>query len=128
MKQYPIHESKELAVYDDPVDKIEPEPPHPKADLAAVMHRLIVWQLLGGEPKRIGARTLVLAQSLGVDLGKALQTEADIARATGLTRSAVSLIVNELRDQFGLINKNNRTERNRQRCKQAQKKRSPQRS
>lgn len=128
MKNYPLHEGKELAVYDDPVDKIEPEPPHPKADLAAVMHRLIVWQLLGGQPKRIGARTLVLAQSLDVDLGEQLQTEADIARATGLTRAAVSLIANELRDQFGLINRNNRTERNRKRCKQAQKKRSRQQS
>ena len=119
-REVPLFDGKEMAIYDDPVDHMEPPAPDQR-ELASVMHRLIVWQICGGTQDRIAARTLVLAQSLGVDLGPTMVTEADIGRACKVTRQAVSLMVNELRDQFGLSNHNQRTERNREQCRKAHK-------
>ena len=118
MRTYPYIEGKDVAVYDDPVDHMEPiqRPEHVVAD---IITRLMVFQLQGGETKRIAARTMVLAQTLGIDCGDDIVTNADIAKACGVTRAAVSLMSNELRDQLGLISHNNRSEQNRKNCRNA---------
>ena len=109
----------ENAVIDDPVDHMEPLPESNRAELAGVMCRLMVWQGIGGTAETITARYMVLCTALGISIGPQIVSEADIARATGLTRAAVSLMSNELRDQFGIITHNNRSEENRKRCKKA---------
>jgi len=118
MKTYPYIEGKDLAVYDNPVDHMEPIV-QPAQAVADIITRLMVFQLQGGDTKRIAARTMVLAQTLGIDVGDDIVTNADIAKACKVTRSAVSLMSNELRDQLGLISHNNRSEQNRKNCKNA---------
>ena len=118
MRTYPYIEGMEMAVYDDPVDHMEPieRPEHAVAD---IITRLMVFQLQGGDTKRIAARTMVLAQTVGVEVGDDIVTNTDIAKACGVTRAAVSLMSNELRDQLGLISHNNRSEQNRKNCRNA---------
>tara|TARA_R110001606_G_scaffold304213_1_gene451473 strand:- start:111 stop:491 length:381 start_codon:yes stop_codon:yes gene_type:complete len=118
MNTYPYIDGKDVAIYDDPVDHMEPIV-RPEQAVADIITRLMVFQLQGGDTKRIAARTMVLAQTLGIDVGDDIVTNADIAKACSVTRSAVSLMSNELRDQLGLISHNNRSEQNRKNCKNA---------
>lgn len=118
MHTLPYIESYDLAVFDDPVDHIEPIEPSVNV-IADTIARLMVYQISGGDAQRIAARTLVLAQACGIDTGENIQTFADIARACGLTRSAVSLMSNELRDQLGITSRNCRSQENRENCRKA---------
>lgn len=119
MKTYPLLDNIDIAVTDDVVDKLEPVVEHTR-ELAVVMARLMVFLASGGTANSIGARTMVLAQALNIDLGDNIKTFEDIAQASGLTRSAVSAVANELRDTFGLQSCNNRPESNRIKCRKAQ--------
>lgn len=118
MNTYPYIDGKDVAIYDDPVDHMEPIE-NPEYAVADIITRLMVFQLQGGDSKRIAARTMVLAQTVGIDVGNGIVTNADIAKACGITRSAVSLMSNELRDQLGLISHNNRSQQNRKNCRNA---------
>jgi len=118
-----FHHTHELrdsdaAVIDDPVDHMEPIEDE-RGGLADALVRIVAWQLTGPQVNKIGARAMVLATALGI--GAKSMTWEDIARASGVTRSAVSLMAMELEDQFGLKSTNTRTERTRKRCKIAQK-------
>ena len=118
-----FHHAHELrdsdaAVIDDPVDHMEPIEDE-RGGLADALVRIVAWQLTGPQVNKIGARAMVLATALGI--GAKSMTWEDIARASGVTRSAVSLMAMELEDQFGLKSTNTRTERTRKRCKIAQK-------
>jgi hypothetical protein len=108
----------DAAVIDDPVDHMEPIEDE-RGGLADALVRIVAWQLTGPQVNKIGARAMVLATALGI--GAKSMTWEDIARASGVTRSAVSLMAMELEDQFGLKSTNTRTERTRKRCKIAQK-------
>jgi len=119
MKTYQLLENTDIAVNDDVVDKLEPVVEHTR-ELAVVMARLMVFLISGGTASSIGARTMVLAQALNLDLGNNIKSFEDIAKASGLTRSAVSAVANELRDTFGLQSYNNRPESNRDNCRKAQ--------
>lgn len=110
---------KENAITDDPVDHMEPLPESKQSELAGLMYRMIVWICIGGTPNKIAARVMVLATALNISLGKSIVTQADIGRACDVSREAVSLMSNELRDQFGLTTYNNRSEENRNRCRKA---------
>ena len=118
-----FHHTHELrdsdaAVIDDPVDHMEPIEDE-RGGLADALVRIVAWQLTGPQVNKIGARAMVLATALGI--GAKSMTWEDIAIASGVTRSAVSLMAMELEDQFGLKSTNTRTERTRKRCKIAQK-------
>jgi hypothetical protein len=114
---YELRDS-DAAVIDDPVDHMEPIEDE-RGGLADALVRIVAWQLTGPQVNKIGARAMVLATALGI--GAKSMTWEDIARASGVTRSAVSLMAMELEDQFGLKSTNTRTERTRKRCKIAQK-------
>lgn len=119
MKTYQLLENTDIAVNEDVVDILEPVTEHTR-ELAIVIARLMVFLVSGGTANSIGARTMVLAQALNIELGENIQTFEDIAKASGLTRSAVSAVANELRDTFGLQSYNNRSESNRDNCRKAQ--------
>ena len=112
MSHYQIRES-DAATNHHPVDDMEPIE-DPRHDLAEAWVRVAAWF---GKSK--DAKVLVLQCGLGILPGTV--TYEDIAKASGLTRSAVSLIGKELEDQFGLSTYNRRTKRTRERCRQAHK-------
>lgn len=124
MKTLPLSDDfeKDLAVHDHPAERMEPLPESARSELAAALHRVIGWVAVGGTQKTISARLMVLCTALNIDLGTNIITEADIARANKLTRAAVSAMTLELKDTFGLVTHNNRTERTRKRCRKAQQK------
>ena len=119
MKTYQLLENTDIAVNEDVVDILEPVTEHTR-ELAVAIARLMVFLVSGGTANSIGARTMVLAQALNIELGDNIQTFEDIAKASGLTRSAVSAVANELRDTFGLQSYNNRPQSNRDNCRKAQ--------
>jgi len=114
---YPIRDD-DAAVDHHPVDDIEPEA-DTRGDLAEVLVRVVVWQISGGSPNKIAARTMLLATALRI--GTNDLTYEDIAQATGVTRGGVQLMARELEDQFGIKTNNARPERTRTRCSKAQK-------
>ena len=105
-------------IYDDPVDQIEPLPDE-RGDLAGALVRIVVWQVAGGEPKKVAARTLLLATAL--QLNARNTTYAGIAANTGITRAGVQLMAIELEEQFGIKTLNARKEATRTKCSKAQK-------
>ncbi len=100
-----------------PVDHFEPIEDE-RTKFADAQCRLVVWLMTSATPASMGARVMVLATALNLTVGTV--TEADIARACGITRSAVSLISIELEDQFGIKSYNLRPEGNRTQCSKAQ--------
>ena len=115
MNHYQIRDS-DAATYHHPVDDMEPIE-DPRHELAESWVRVAAWF---GQSK--DAKVLILQCGLGI-LPGTVKYE-DIAKISGLTRSAIQLIAKELEEQFGLSTYNRRTERNRQRCRTAQKSRS----
>lgn len=101
-----------------PVDHIEPIEDE-RTKFADAQCRLVVWLMTSATPASMAARVMVLATALNLTVGTV--TEADIASACGITRSAVSLISIELEDQFGIKSYNLRPEGNRIKCSKAQK-------
>ncbi len=120
MNHYQIRDS-DAATNHHPVDDIEPieDPRHALAD---AWIRVAAWQGSTMTKSAMSARVMMLMCGLRI-LPKDYTYE-DIAKASGLTRAAISLIGQELEDQFGLSTYNRRTERNRERCRKAQKSRS----
>ena len=116
---YPIRDD-DAATSHHPVDDMEPAP-DTRGDLAEALVRVVVWQISGGSPNKIAARTMLLATALR--LGTNALTYEDIAQATGITRGGVQLMAKELEDQFGIKTHNARTEGTRKRCRIAQKSR-----
>ena len=100
-----------------PAEIIEPvETTH--HDLSGALLRIVIWQISGISIESIAARTLVLSETLSLNIRPL--TWAEIAEHTGLTRAAVQLMAKELEDQFSLKSHNARNETTRKKCKQAQ--------
>jgi alkylated DNA nucleotide flippase Atl1 len=109
----------DAAVIDDPVDHMEPIEDEPR-ELNDALMRIVLWMHSSKEAANIGARAMVLAVSLNIDL-EHVASYASIARSAGLTREAVRLMAKELEVEFGLRTRNSRTDATRQRCKDSRK-------
>ena len=99
--------------YAHPVDHIEPVGDEYRADLQEALRVIVCWSLKSNQAQHVGARMLVLANSLGVEP----TSFAEIARRSDLTREAVRLMARELEDKFGLRPSNSRTDETRRRCR-----------
>ena len=119
MSHYQIRETDAIDTR-HPVDFIEPES-DARMGFAEAQCRLIVWLMTNGDPQKMGARVMVLATAL--QLTKDTVNDSDIAKACGVSRSAVSLMCIELEQQFGIKSYNLRPEGTRARCRKAQKSR-----
>lgn len=63
---------------------------------------------------------VALALAAGIQVHPSINTQADAARALGVTRAAMSKRVREWRDDLGLRSVHMRSDETRQRCRQAQ--------
>jgi len=109
----------DAAVEDHPVDHMEPLPDE-RGDLADALVRVVLWMHSSKEAANVGARAMVLAVALNLDL-EHVASYASIARSAGLTREAVRLMAKELETEFGLRSTNSRTDQTRRRCRDSRK-------
>lgn len=103
-----IEELSELGTLDDPVDHFEPlEVEDGARQMAgAVLARVLAHVVAGEDVASIGARAVCLAESIGLDTG--FDTQSDLARASGLTRAAISKAARGYQKQFNLPRMNGR--------------------
>ena len=119
MHPYQIRDN-DAATHHHPVDDIEPLP-DTRGDLAEALVRVVIWMHSSKEAVNIGARGMVLATALNLQLEN-VSSYADIARASGLSREAIRLMAKELESKFGLRSSNSRSNETRRRCKVAREK------
>lgn len=113
---YPLRDD-DAAVDDHPVDHMEPIEDE-RGGLADALVRIVLWMHSSREAPNVGARAMVLAIALNLDIEN-VASYASIARSAGLTREAVRLMAKELEIEFGLRSNNSRTDATRRRCKEA---------
>lgn len=116
MNHYQIRET-DAATNHHPVDDMEPEQ-DTRGDLAEALTHIVLWIHTSKEAELIGARALVLATALNLDVDTNT-SYSNIGRVCGCSREAVRLMAKELETRFGLRSHFSRSDKTRRRCKAA---------